>query len=123
VLSLTNTNIGSEELLGGRAPARPAVTDPVAALVLNKGEAVAGPTGRADDFSWPPRTPESSDPAKLVASPPAPAGAAQPNPAQVAAPDAKPAQAQPPRKKRRASYPRRPPVALNPGSFFQGLFR
>jgi uncharacterized protein len=123
VLSLTNTNVGSEELLGGRAPVRPVVTDPVAARVLNKGEAIAGPTGRADDFSWPPKSPERSDPAALVASPPAPASAAQPQPAQAAATDAKPPQAQAPHKKRRASYPRRPPVAFNPGSFFRGLFR
>ena len=30
-----------------------ATTDPVATRVLTKGEPVAAPTGRADDFSWP----------------------------------------------------------------------
>jgi hypothetical protein len=125
VLSLTNTNVGSEELLGGRAPARAPAADPVAARVLSKGEAVPAPTGRADDFSWPPKTPDSIDPAALAASPPAPADAARPKPSQAGASDVQPAPAesQPPPKKRRVHHPRRPPVALNPQRIFQGLFR
>src|SRR5262249_6899842 len=52
----------SDELLGGRA--RPAVTDAVATKVLVKGEAMAAPAGRADDFAWPRRTvaPVGADP-------------------------------------------------------------
>ena len=42
---------GGGELLGG-ASARSTATDPVAVRVLLKGEAVAAPEGRADDFSW-----------------------------------------------------------------------
>ena len=124
VLSLTNTNVGSEVLLGGgRAPARPPAVDPVASRVLTKGEAIAAPTGRADDFSWPPKTPVSVDPASLAASPPSPAIAGQPKPGQPVAAAGAPTETRPPaQKKKRASYPR-PPVALNPSGFFGGLFR
>jgi hypothetical protein len=55
VLPLTAANYGSDELLGAGKPARPAGVDPAAARVLTRGEAIAPPTGRADDFSWPPR--------------------------------------------------------------------
>jgi uncharacterized protein len=52
-----------DELLGGKTHA-PAVTDAVATKVLVKGEAMAVPAGRADDFAWPRRTvaPVGSDP-------------------------------------------------------------
>jgi hypothetical protein len=120
VLPLTATpHVASEELLGGsRAPPRPG-QDPVAARVLTKGEPIAAPTGRADDFSWPPK-PVNVDPSALPATPPSPAVAVQPKPAQVAG-EAAPADTKPPaQKKRRAT---RPPVALNPQGFFGGLFR
>jgi len=53
-VSIATTGGAAEELLGGARPApRPAVTDPMATRVLIKGEAIAAPTGRADDFSWP----------------------------------------------------------------------
>jgi hypothetical protein len=55
----------SGELLGGGGKARPsAVADAVAAKVLVKGEAMAVPAGRADDFSWPRRNiaPPGADP-------------------------------------------------------------
>jgi hypothetical protein len=38
------------ELLGASPPTR---SDPVAAKVLSRGETLAAPAGRADDFSWP----------------------------------------------------------------------
>ncbi len=41
-----------EELLGGNTT-RPTHSDPTATRVLVKGEPVAPPPGRADDFSWP----------------------------------------------------------------------
>jgi hypothetical protein len=53
VVPLTGANVGSEELLGGARETRPAGADPVAVRVLTTGEAVAAPTGRADDFNWP----------------------------------------------------------------------
>jgi hypothetical protein len=41
------------DLLGGGRPAQITSTDPVAAKVLTRGDAIAAPTGRADDFAWP----------------------------------------------------------------------
>ncbi len=56
VVPLTNVSVSnSEELLGGGAAARPAAADPIANRVLIKGEPVAPPKGRADDFIWPRR--------------------------------------------------------------------
>jgi len=43
------------DLLGGGRPAQVTSTDPVAAKVLSRGDAIAAPSGRADDFSWPRR--------------------------------------------------------------------
>jgi hypothetical protein len=43
----------SGDLLGGGRPAQITSTDPVAAKVLTHGDAIAAPTGRADDFAWP----------------------------------------------------------------------
>jgi hypothetical protein len=52
VVPLTETHIAPEELLGGPgaspAPAGASVTG-----ALIKGELLAAPSGRADDFSWP----------------------------------------------------------------------
>jgi len=45
----------SGDLLGGGKPAQITSTDPVAAKVLTRGDAIAAPAGRADDFSWPHR--------------------------------------------------------------------
>jgi uncharacterized protein len=62
---------------GGNRPAQ-ASADPIATKVLSRGDAVAAPTGRADDFSWPrPKSdvsaaPEASSPpvALTPAAPP-----------------------------------------------------
>ncbi len=43
------------DLLGGGRPAQITSTDPVAAKVLTRGDAIAAPSGRADDFAWPRR--------------------------------------------------------------------
>jgi hypothetical protein len=43
------------DLLGNGKPAQITSTDPVAAKVLTRGDAIAAPSGRADDFSWPRR--------------------------------------------------------------------
>jgi uncharacterized protein len=52
VLPLAASNVATEELIGGgRTP--PAATDPTVIRTLTKGEPVAAPSGRADDFSWP----------------------------------------------------------------------
>jgi hypothetical protein len=68
VVPLTTLATGQNELLGG-GPARPATgSDPVATRVLTKGEAIAAPSGRADDFSWP-RGSAASDPSLADTSP------------------------------------------------------
>ena len=71
VVPLTAMQAASEELIGsGRAA--PAA-DATATRVLTKGETVAAPTGRADDFSWPRGSVLNVQPtaADLAAAPPA----------------------------------------------------
>jgi hypothetical protein len=41
------------ELLGGKDRSKQTTSDSIAAKVLNRGETLAAPAGRADDFSWP----------------------------------------------------------------------
>jgi hypothetical protein len=53
VVPLTAMNAGSDELLGGGRQNRPPAADAAVTRVLTKGEPVAAPNGRADDFSWP----------------------------------------------------------------------
>jgi uncharacterized protein len=50
----------SGDLLGGSRPAQITSTDPVAAKVLSRGDAIAAPAGRADDFTWPHRGADAS---------------------------------------------------------------
>ena len=75
VLPLTVTNVQSEDQLlgGGRPAARTAGSDATATRVLNKGESVPPPRGRADDFSWP-RAGIEIDESKLEPTPPSPPG-------------------------------------------------
>jgi hypothetical protein len=54
VVPLVASSVGTDELLGG-VGTRPAAVDALAARTLVKGEALAPPAGRADDFSWPRR--------------------------------------------------------------------
>jgi hypothetical protein len=54
ILPLVASSVGSNELLGG-AGTRPAAIDALAARTLVKGEPLAPPGGRADDFTWPRR--------------------------------------------------------------------
>lgn len=54
IVYLTGNSTGAQELLGGGA-VRNSAPDAVAAKVLVKGEPVAAPPGRADDFAWPRR--------------------------------------------------------------------
>jgi hypothetical protein len=48
------SSVGTDQLLGGPG-SRPAAVDALAARTLVKGEALAPPAGRADDFVWPRR--------------------------------------------------------------------
>lgn len=54
MVPLVASNVGTDELLGGTGT-RPASVDALAARTLVKGEPLAAPAGRADDFSWPRR--------------------------------------------------------------------
>jgi hypothetical protein len=60
VVPLTATSSGTHELLGATG-ARSTSADPTAMRVLTRGEAIAAPTGRADNFAWPRRTTPTED--------------------------------------------------------------
>jgi uncharacterized protein len=111
VVPLTMSTGGGDELLGGGAvrgaQPRPVTVDPIATRVLTKGESVAAPSGRADDFGWPRGAPRAAaEPAVElpVASAPAPTPVAAPSrptvtaaapTAQASEPAAEPAPAEP----------------------------
>ncbi len=54
ILPLVASSAGTDQLLGGPG-SRPAAVDALAARTLVKGEPLAAPAGRADDFAWPRR--------------------------------------------------------------------
>jgi uncharacterized protein len=54
ILPLVESSVGTDQLLGGPG-SRPASVDALAARTLVKGEPLAPPAGRADDFVWPRR--------------------------------------------------------------------
>ena len=54
IMPLVASSVGTDDLLGG-AGSRPAAVDPLAARTLVKGDALAAPAGRADDYAWPRR--------------------------------------------------------------------
>jgi hypothetical protein len=54
IVPLVAATVNSDQLLGGPGT-RPAAVDALAARTLVKGEPLAPPPGRADDFSWPRR--------------------------------------------------------------------
>jgi hypothetical protein len=71
VVPLSSVSNEGGELLGSTKPAASKKEpDALANRVLNRGEALAAPHGRADDFSWP-RADISSEPASDTAPPPA----------------------------------------------------
>jgi hypothetical protein len=117
----------SENLLGGaNTPA--AAGHVTATRVLVKGEPVASPAGRGDDFAWPRRdvAPFGADP--VVATTTLPLPVMQPPPAKttVAAPNVEPAVASANAPRRTASRPRpdneREPRAQQRGSSFPFFF-
>src|SRR4030088_2092027 len=54
ILPLVASSVGTDQLLGGPG-SRPVAVDALAARTLVKGEPLAPPAGRADDFVWPRR--------------------------------------------------------------------
>ena len=53
VVPLTDTHIAPEELLGGPSTSPAAAAGASVTGALIKGEPLAAPSGRADDFGWP----------------------------------------------------------------------
>jgi hypothetical protein len=108
VVPLGPTVTGTDELLGAGA-ARPGGPDPLATRVLVKGEPVAPPTGRADDFAWPRRGPVPGEP-----GPPTPPVVATAPAAQPTSPAGqRPAETQRPRPQTQAKQrPPRPPARV-----------
>lgn len=84
IVPLTASSVGTTELLGG-AGSRPASVDALAARTLVKGEPLAPPSGRADDFAWPRREVGIPSPESIIAAP-APAQTPAPTPAVANAP-------------------------------------
>jgi hypothetical protein len=94
VLPLAATRGGeSGDLLGaGSRPSPPSAADPTAASVLVRGEALAAPAGRADNFTWPRSSGSAAKPAQSKPSPSSaaitPAPSASPQTTPLAAPAA-----------------------------------
>ena len=83
---------GTDLLGGGTSHPSQAASDPLVIRVLSRGEAIAPPPGRADDFSWP--RGEAAAAAPSAGTAPSGGASAEAEPAAAAAPPASP-QAQP----------------------------
>lgn len=131
VMPLVASQVGTDELLGG-VGTRPASVDALAARTLVKGEPLAAPAGRADDFSWPRR-----EVGALSAPPSDPVVASAPSDGTAAPSKPKPKKQQvvvqglfnpsaPPQQRQRSGPPRdgflRPPGNIGSGFGFGGLF-
>jgi hypothetical protein len=133
ILPLVASSVGTDQLLGGPG-SRPASVDALAARTLVKGEPLAAPAGRADDFAWPRReigreqakgespvattAPDGTVPAAAPAAPPKPPAKKQFRPAQTGQPTMRDffggfGTAPPPRQI--APPPPRQPGPANPG--------
>ena len=132
IVPLVASSVGTDQLLGGPG-SRPAAVDALAARTLVKGEPLAAPAGRADDFAWPRRevgreqakgeTPSPSvSPEGAAAAPGAPPKPKKPRPAQSTAPAPRDffgnTQRPPPPP---ANVPR-PPGNLGPSAWAPGFF-
>ena len=133
VVPLTAMQAGPEELIGG-GRAGGSAGDATASRALTRGEPVAAPSGRADDFSWPPGSPRkaqppASDAAALAAPEPTPDDAAAkpaqpPSGERTSTTESGPANLAPEQKPAAKRRPRRPnPYAQRPPFFFQNFFR
>ena len=119
VVPLTASKTVPEELLGGRTAARAPATDATATRVLTKGEPIAAPSGRADDFSWPRASIAAPEPTAAQSSSASPAATALPDAAAVPAAAAVAAVAKPkPKRRPRPNY-----TAQRSPLWFQGWFR
>jgi hypothetical protein len=130
IVPLVASSVGGDELLGGPGT-RPTSWDALAARAMVKGEPLAAPAGRADDYAWPRREIAKFDPTREpVAATPTAARSSDPAPARAAAPPAvmptDPAAAaaiapdgtQPKPPTAAKKRPSTPPPAANNGGFF-----
>lgn len=108
VVPLALISGNSEELLGG-SNASTARADATAASVLVKGDAVAAPSGRADDFLWPRGTVAPPVAPPVAAAPPAAASASIAAPA-LAKPGAVVAKPEPVAKPAQSTEPKAKPA-------------
>jgi uncharacterized protein len=129
ILPLVASSVGTDQLLGGPG-SRPAAVDALAARTLVKGEPLAAPAGRADDFVWPRRevgreqakgeTPvASASPDGTAGAPGAPPKPKKPAAAQLGQPAFGPRQPAAPRS---PGVPR-PPGNIGPSASVPGFFR
>jgi uncharacterized protein len=134
ILPLVASSVGTDQLLGGPG-SRPAAVDALAARTLVKGEPLAPPAGRADDFVWPRRevgreqvkgeTPVASvSPDGIAPAPGAPPKPKKPAPVQSGQPaffgySNAPRPSAPPRS---PAVPR-PPGNIGPSASVPGFFR
>jgi uncharacterized protein len=137
ILPLVASSVGTDQLLGGPG-SRPAAVDALAARTLVKGEPLAPPAGRADDFAWPRRevgreqakgeTPvASTSPDGTVANPAGPPKPKKPHPIQSGTPSMReffgltPRQSAPPPPARSPAVPR-PPGNVGRSASVPGFF-
>jgi hypothetical protein len=119
VVPLTALNVAPEELVGGgRAGA--SATDAAASRMP-----IVAPSGRADDFSWPPGSKRNAPPTGSDAAEPAPAPATAPDAgAKSTTADSSQADSASEQKPPAQRRPRRPnPHAQRPPFFFPNFFR
>jgi uncharacterized protein len=122
VVPLTETRVAAEELMGGGGAPPAAVAGATLTRALTGGEALAAPSGRADDFRWP-RGAVNGE--VTVAEPPSPDTAA----VDAGAKSAKPAQRKSAMDAYAAQRRPRPRLTRDPGAQqrqnfpFFGLFR
>src|SRR5262245_1910423 len=129
VVSLTAMNGTAEGMGGGGGRANPSAVDAIAWRVLSKGEPMAAPSGRADDFSWPRGSalkaqPPSPDVAAAPATPDDAGATTKPAPGRASVSDSSPVNAASEQKPAAQRRPRRPnPYAQRPPPFFPNFFR
>jgi uncharacterized protein len=135
ILPLVASSVGTDQLLGGPS-SRPAAVDALAARTLVKGEPLAPPAGRADDFVWPRRevgreqvkseTPVASvSPDGTVAAPGTPPKPKKPRPIQSGTPSPRDffSFGNTPRQPPRAPAVPRPPGNVGPSASAPSFFR
>jgi hypothetical protein len=109
ILPLVASSVGTDQLLGGPG-SRPAAVDALAARTLVKGEPLAPPAGRADDFAWPRR-----EVGREQAKGETPSASVSPEKAE-AAPNA------PPKPKKSLHTRPRPPINIGGAAWGPGFF-